>query len=56
MIKSLNFHFYAPPSADNWNPYFGELGGTDSKYNNSLDFHRKHKKFALKLKLRLCSF
>ena len=56
LCESLNFHFYAPPSAHNWNPYFGLLGGTDSNDNNSLDFHRKITKFVFKFNLRICTF
>ena len=44
MCESLDFHFYAPPSAHNWNPYFGLLGGNDSNDNKSLDFYQKNKK------------
>jgi len=42
--------YFQEKSADNWNPYFGQHGGTDSNDNNSLDFHRKNSKFVLKLK------
>ena len=42
--KSLDFHFYAPPSAHNWNPYFELFGETYSKDNNSLDFGQKIQK------------
>ena len=45
MCESLDFHLFAPPSAHNWNSYFGQLGGTDSSDNNSLDFHEKIQNF-----------
>ena len=49
--ESLDFHFYDPQSAHNWNPYFGLLGGINSKVNKSLDFYRKSTKFVFKFKL-----
>ena len=41
MCESLDFYFYAPPLAHNWNPYFGQLGGTYSNDNNTRDFFQK---------------
>ena len=55
MCESLNFHFYTPPSAHNWNSYFGKLGGTDSNDNNSLDFHWKNTKFFFKFMIQMCT-
>ena len=43
MCESLDFYFYAPPSSQNWKPYFGKLGGTYLKDNKSLDFYKKKK-------------
>ena len=54
--ESFDFHFYAPPLAHNWIPYFWKLGGTYSNDNNSLDFHLKNTKFVFKFKLRMCTF
>ena len=56
VCESLHFHFYAPPFAHNWYQYFGKLGGTYSKDNNSLDFNRKNIKFVFIFKLRMCTF
>ena len=55
MCELLNFHFYAPPSAHNWNSYFGKLDGTDSNDNNSLAFHWENTKFLFKLMLQMCT-
>ena len=56
MCESFDFHFYAPPSAHNWIPYFCNRGGTNSNDNNSLDFHRKNTKFVFKFKLGMITF
>ena len=41
MNKTLDFHFYAPLSAYNWNPNFGELSGTYTNDNNPIDLYQK---------------
>ena len=53
MNKTLDFHFYALISAQNWTPNFGELGGPYSNNNNSLDFYRKNTKLVFKFKIRM---
>ena len=49
--KSVDFHFLSPALADNWNPFFGSLGRTYSKDNNTLDFHQNNAKVVFKFKL-----
>ena len=52
----LDFHFYPPRSTHNWNSYFGYLGGTYLKDNNSRDFYRRNTKLIFKFKLQMCTF
>ena len=47
MSESLDFHFYAPPSAHKWNLYFRLLGGTYSKEKTLL--------ISIEKMLNLCS-
>ena len=56
IAKSLNFHFYAPPSAHNWNQNFGKLGASYSNDSNSLDSYQKYSKFVFKFMLGMATF
>ena len=49
--ESLDFHFFSPALAGNWNPFFGILSRTYSKDNNTLDFHLNRAKIVFKFKL-----
>ena len=54
--KTLDFHYYTPLSAHNWNPNFRFLGGLYSNDSNSLDFCQRNSKFVFIFKLEMFTF